>query len=83
MKRNRFLDGLRVLTAITGNDLLMALKNKNALMAFVLAVLMVFFYHFMPSLSSGFVPQRLFVYNAEESALAVRLESSENLSVRT
>lgn len=73
----------RILWAITANDLLAVLKNKNALIAFLFALLMVVFYRFFPALGTAVEPQYVLVYDAGDSTLVSLLETSQAVEVAT
>lgn len=82
-KSHRLRDNARILWAITANDLVAALKNRNALTVFLLALLMVCVYRFLPNLESTTEPQNLLVYDAGQSAVMPPLESGSAMKVHT
>jgi len=72
---------LRIILAITGKDILDALKNKTTLTALITIVFLVVMYKFLPALSSDEIPFA-FLYDAGHSVYTQALEDSNTLNVR-
>lgn len=70
---------LRILWAITRNDLVAALKNKNVVTNILLAMAVAIFYKYLPAIGALDEPdmQTLRVYDAGQSGLVPLLEESE------
>jgi ABC-2 type transport system permease protein len=72
---------LRIILAITGKDILDALKNKTTLTALVTIVFLVVMYKFLPALSSDEIPF-VFLYDAGHSTYTQAMEDSNRMNVR-
>lgn len=71
---------LRIIMAITGKDILYALKNKTTLATMILALFLIVIYKFLPTLSMSEVPF-IFLYDADHSVYSTELEKSLSLHV--
>jgi ABC-2 type transport system permease protein len=77
---SRWMEDLRIVWAITAKDALDALKNKTTLSPILMALCLILFYRWLPSLESGDLP-RLAVYDAGGSQLTEALRESNRLEL--
>lgn len=83
-KRKRSLQGFtRTTWAIAWKDIQEAIKNKNTLAVLLTSIAMIFLYYFLPVLGEQGEPPMVRLYDAGESQLTPRLESSTVINVRT
>ena len=76
--------GLRILWAITRNDILGALKNRSVMLNVIMALAVAVFYRYLPALLDDVDAQTLLVYSADgDSGLLHLLEGSERVQVFT
>ena len=80
MNTNRLTlkDHLRIILAITGKDILEAIKNKSTISVIITSLFVVIAYRFMPSIMNSSSETNLLVYDAGSSGLVEILESNPN-----
>ncbi|MDJ0755045.1 MAG: ABC transporter permease [Ardenticatenaceae bacterium] len=74
---------LRIIWTLAAKDIVAALKNKTTLTTIIISLLMVFFYRYMPLLTSDGDTLRVFVYAENDSVFLEALERSPALSIYT
>lgn len=74
---------LRITAAITGKDILDAIRNKNIIGLLASVLFIVVFYRFLPVLENMVENPYLLVYDAGESALVAFLENSQAVELYT
>ncbi|NIW47406.1 MAG: ABC transporter permease, partial [Gammaproteobacteria bacterium] len=81
--KNKWLEKARVILAITGKDILEAVKNKSVISTILSALFIVVAYRFIPILSRGSDPPVVFIYSQVETEIVKKLETSDTLTVYT
>lgn len=74
-------DHLRLVWALASKDIVDALKTRTTLTVIVLSVFMVFFYRYLPIITSESDSLTVLLYSESESALSTALETSPELAV--
>jgi hypothetical protein len=81
MNKTSFSQNIRIIMAITGKDILDAIRNKTILSTLITMLFIVIAYKILPTFTGTDTPL-VFLYDADHSVYTPALENSNLISVR-